>query len=200
MTNFNKNDKANLHENGLFTKIKSSFKSVFSSRIAIAIIFAIIGIYATLFTQSAAHEKADYFFDEIGGNNSVFKEMEEMEKRMNKVFIGHRKAIEEAFKKSEKSHIQNTNAQISSHEDEENYYYELNFSGFKKEEIKVLIKDNILTFSAQQKWNNEKKNQENYSSSDFYYSISVPKYDVKKEPEIIRAEDKIVVKLFKIKK
>lgn len=199
MTEINKNDKANLHDNSLFEKIKSSFKSVFSSKIAIAIIFLIIGVYATLFTQSAAKDKVDYFFDEPFGGGSVFKEMEMMEKRMNKVFIGHRKAMEEAFKKAEKNSGQVTKAEISNHEDADIYFYELSFSGFKKEEIQVLIKDNILTFSAQQKLNNEKKNQEFHSSSDFYYSFLVPKYDVKKAPEIIREDNKILVKLFKLK-
>jgi HSP20 family molecular chaperone IbpA len=90
---------------------------------------------------------------------------------------------------------------VSSREDENFYYYELNFSGFNKEEISVKIENNSLTFAAQNKKeiSQVKKEDKNHkdSSSSFYYSFSLTQFDNKKEPKIIRQDNKIIVKLSK---
>jgi len=103
--------------------------------------------------------------------------------------------------------------------------YELNFSGFKPEEMTVETKKNSLIFSAKKSENNseiiqkndeekkakkddlqqpneeikasKQKAQKLISESSFYYEISLPKVKFKGEPEIIRKANRIIVKLNK---
>ena len=220
MSEINKNDGVNLQKsaitssnklNCIFKKIKTSFQSCFGSKVAIAIIFATLGVCGTVLAHSLNKEQDD--FDRIVKNHqkifdsdaffnqsSVFKEMEVMEKKMNDVFKNHQKQMEKISKNLEKArdNADSSSSQVVSKEDDVSYSYELNFSGFKKEDISVVIKDNILTFKAQNKKDLGSKNQKYSSSADFYYSLSIPQYDVKKDPEIVREDNKITVKLFKL--
>lgn len=229
MTEINKNNQANSPKlttakneekcysfKKTFSKIKSSFKSCFASKSAIAIIFAIMGVFGTVLAQGSSQDNNNYYFDDFDkmvsdhhkrmfennsflNNNDILKEMELMNKKMSEVIEKQQKEIEKALKKADKNGSA-VRTSVSSKEDDDNYYYELNFSGLKKEEIAVEVKDNILNFSAQQIDESKNKNQKSYTSSDFYYSFSVPQYDSKKNPAIVRLDNKISVTLPKINK
>jgi HSP20 family molecular chaperone IbpA len=82
------------------------------------------------------------------------------------------------------------------HEDENNHYYELRFSGVKKEDIGVGIDNEILTFSTANKIvNTDQKSP----SSNLVYSILLGEYDKTKQVDIKKQDEKIIVKLSKKK-
>ncbi len=168
---------------------KCCFKSLSSSKIFVALTFLLIGIGATLVTQNIvkAQERHDPFFASL-------QAMNEMEENMNEIFASHQKHIKEVFEKAAKeTDLKSNKSQVVNSEDDSGYYYELNFSGFKKEDISVEFKDRILSFSAKK---TEDKNQ-NFSS--FSYSFLAEKSDTTKAPEIVKLDDKIVVKIHKKK-
>ncbi len=220
-----KNDVQNdLQKNkcSLISKIKNCCKNFSPSKGFIATISVLLGISATILAQNIAknrkdnllqqrlerkwqgfytildfdHQKFDdaLFFDET----NFFKEMQLAQKSINEVFENHRKKINQAFKESESKANKNSSAtSVLKREDNQNYYYELSFTGFNKEDILVTIKSGFLTFSAKNEKENKSKDQKSYAAAKFNYSFSLPEYDEKKEPEILRQEDKIVVKLAK---
>ncbi len=165
--------------------LKNSFKKFSPSKTFIALTFTLLGISSILLVQNIAkaHEHRDPFFN-------IFAEMEEMQKNMDQLFANHQKHMREIFDAAQKNDKTNK-SKVSTREDKDAYYYELSFSGFKKEDISVQIKDQVLTFSAQK---NDEKTQE---TSNFHYSFLAPQLDAKKEPEIIRLDDKLFVKLWK---
>jgi HSP20 family molecular chaperone IbpA len=129
-------------------------------------------------------------------DRSIANNFEEMQKIMEKQSQQHRERLQNAFKNSEPNNSLTSKTKVSSNEDEDNYYYELEFFGVKKEEINVAIHDNILTFSATQKVEKNKK----FSGANFYYSLAAGDFDKAVEPEIRRMDDRIIVKLKKNKK
>ncbi len=121
-------------------------------------------------------------------------EIDAMEKRMNETLENHQKRMREVFSEAQKK---GGKTSVSSTEDNDSFIYELNFSGFTKEEINVSMKDNVLTFFADKE---KDKNDKVAVASSFSYSFLIPpQYDKKIEPEITRQDDKIVVKLVKKK-
>ena len=194
------------------TNIKDFCKSFFLSKIFIAAISILIGAIAVLLVQNITRSKtnnienvmlnqqrdiAEFNRNLFPDNSAIFAEMEAMEKRMNDIFKANHEHMKAVFDQASKGNVQMNRAAISTKEDNNFYYYELNFSGFNKQDIVVGIKDNILTFLAQSKKENKDKKQKSESSSNFHYSFLVPEYDLKKDPEIIREENKITVKLSK---
>ena len=194
------------------TNIKDFCKSFFLSKIFIAAISILIGAIAVLLVQNITRSKtnnienvmlnqqryiAEFNKNLFPDNSAIFAEMEAMEKRMNDIFKANHEHMKAVFDQASKGNVQMNRAAISTKEDNNFYYYELNFSGFNKQDIAVGIKDNILTFLAQNKKENKDKKQKSESSSNFHYSFLVPEYDLKKDPEIIREENKITVKLSK---
>lgn len=190
--------------------IRNFFKSCFVSRTFIVLVSILIGSGATLLAQNIASSKAsdsdnrflqsnksEFNQNLFPDHSAIFAEMEAMEKRMNEVFKANHEYMKAAFDKASKNNTNINQATISSKQDDNFYYYELNFSGFNKQDIMVGVKDNILTFSAQNKKESVDKKQEISASSNFHYSFMVPEYDQKKEPEIIREDNKIIVKLNK---
>lgn len=156
-------------------------------KISFAFVIFFTGIASTLFVQNfaKAKEARDPF-------SEMFSEMMAMEKTMNEAFAIHHQKMRTAFEKAQKNtDVASSNySEVASKEDDDDYYYELRFSGFKKDEILVEVKDKTLKFAAQ-------KNSENSSSSSFQYSFFLPKYNPEKSPEIIKTNDKVVVKLSK---
>lgn len=148
--------------------------------------------------QEAAAKTKEYdpFIDFENLNKSFATHFEEMENLMEKQRQQHRKLMQEAFKNTDSKNSLASSTSVKSNEDEENFYYELQFSGVKKEEINVVLKDNILTFSATQKVEKNKK----FSSANFYFSLTVGDFDKSVEPEIRRMDDRIIVKLKKNKR
>jgi HSP20 family molecular chaperone IbpA len=207
----------------------STSKSFFCSKSSIAIIFALLGVIITILFQNIAHTRGNFAikqevkelkkwandFDKMNQNHqkmlanvnedpllgakNIFEEMTAMEERMNDIFARHHQYMKQAFKQavSNSSNAKNTN--IIAKEDSENYQYELNFTGFKKEDIIVNVKNNLLTFLAKQEKIDKNKDNNFKSASNFYYSFLIPADLANKEPEILRQENKITVK-FKKKK
>ncbi len=128
-------------------------------------------------------------------NDDVIKEMELIHQRMDEFFAKQRKQMMEDFKEIEKNHLSQNKTKISSKSDDDFYYYRLDFKGFKKENIIVEIKDNVLTFFAKK----DEKSKKNYSQENFYYSLSLPKYDDSVSPDIERQDNNLTVKLKRIK-
>jgi len=158
------------------------------SKILCSIFFIALGVGGTLLYQHVANAKEKTVMDEY------FKEAEEMEKSMNQIMEKHRKALNKAFKETAAKN--SAQSFVTRNDDEENFVYELTFSGFSKDEVSAEIKDNMLVFSGAKK---NKKDAENYSSSNFFYSFSLPEYDYKKSPNISKEEGRVVVKLAKKK-
>lgn len=126
-------------------------------------------------------------------NKDMIKEMELIQKHINSMH----KQMEKNFEEARKNAVKGSQTDVLKTEDKENYYYELKFAGLKKEDIAVSIKNNILTFSGEElKTKNNKAN----SAASFYYSFSIPSYNNKQEPEILRQDNKITVKLKKLEK
>ncbi len=145
---------------------------------------------------SAKTKEYDPFADFENLNKSFAAHFEEMEKLMEKQRQQHRKLMQEAFKNADSKNSLASATSVKSNEDDENFYYELQFSGVKKEEINVALKDNILTFAATQKNEKDKK----FVGTNFYYSFTVADFDKSAEPDVRRLDDRIIVKLKKNKK
>lgn len=183
-------------------KAKPHCKKVISSKIFIAITFTLLGICGTVLAKGKDNQQMvesfptwpDSYDKKFGTifNDDIFVEMQEMQKRMDKVFSDHQEYMAKAFAESKKSNA--TKTSIAQKEDDDNYYYELNFAGFKKDDVVVSLKDDILTFSAAKK--SDEKAKEQYASN-FYYSFSVPQRNEKIEPQITKEDNKVIVKLAK---
>lgn len=188
---------------------KPHCKKALSSKTFIAILFTLLGVCGTVLAQSKDYQRREYaesfptwpdrydkefsalhhydpFFDDYG----IFAEMRHMQHRMNEIFSNHHRYMSEALEKA-KINTQDTRAQVSKKEDDENYYYEMDFAGFKKEDVVVSVKNDILTFSAKKKIDD--KDKKSYATSDFYYSFSVPKRDKDVAPEIVKEDNKVLV-------
>ena len=188
---------------GIFKKM--SCMSPWTSRICIAVVFAAIGFCSATVAQNRAQDKVNIntaqlmqFDDPFFTSDNIFKEMTLMEKNMDDMFAAHREHMAKIFDQAAKNNISTTKTSVSSREDEANYYYDLAFSGFKKDDIVVAIKDNNLTFSAKKDQDKSDKDQKLKSSTNFYYSFFVPQYNTKIDPEITKQDDKITVKFAKI--
>jgi len=187
-----------------FRKIKSCYQNFSPSKPFIATAFILIGIAATLITQNFFKSRQNYFLirnhfpfgPDIGFvDDNLFNQIEAMQKEMEKTFADHRKRVKEIF---DSSNVANK-SKVSSTEDEKNYFYQLEFFGFKKEDIVVNVNNNSVNFSAENKKFKSDKNQDQQAQASFYYSFLVPQYDDKKEPEIIRKDNQVTVKLAKKK-
>jgi HSP20 family molecular chaperone IbpA len=187
-----------------FKKIKSFYRNFSPSKLFIATTFILIGIAATLITQNFFKSRQNYFVirnhfpfepDIAFADDNFFNEIEAMQKEIEKTFADHRKRAKEIF---DSNNVTNK-SKVSSTEDDKNYFYQLDFSGFKKEDVVVSVNNNSVSFSAENKKFKSNKTQEQQAQGSFYYSFLVPQYDEKKEPEIIRKDNQVIVKLTKKK-
>lgn len=207
MTNINQNPET--PKICLTKKIKSCWQNFHPSKPFIATSCILLGIAATLITQNIFkpsynhhHQMVRNFFPYPSfafADDDFFADIREMEAAIHQDFLNHQKRMREIFADVERHSGNNNVARVSSSEDADNYYYQIDFSGFTKEEIVVGVKDNILSFAAENKKSGNDKNAEINSSSNFHYSFSIPQYNHKKEPEIIRKDNQIIVKLAKKK-
>lgn len=183
----------------------SDNKSILESRLFIAIAFTIIGFAIATFTyQIASQRNKDIFIKEISTAknpddfievvrrnrnlfvNNVDHDLALLEKEAREKLLNFRENVKDSLGEN------SANAQVSYHEDDKNYFYELNFSGFNKDEIAVKV-DKMINFSAKTKSEDKKSS----STSSFDYSFSIPDYDKKVKPEIIKEDKKVIVKLAK---
>ncbi len=188
-----------------------NYKSFFSSKVFIAIIFTLIGVGATLLALDIGENKKhpknslgdiDKMIEQHSqkmlsdlGNDAILADMTGMGGKMDEVLLAHKKQMAKILEQATKSDSNGNKTSILSHQDNKNYIYELNFSGFKKEDIIVEIKDKNLGFSAKK----EKKDNNSQNLSGFYYSFSLPK-DAAAVPEIVKEDNKIIVKFSRLTK
>jgi len=125
----------------------------------------------------------DNFFD-----HSFFEEMNQIQREMDRSFRRQQARMEKIF--YEKPRYKNF---ITKKETKDEYIYKLHFTGYKKEDIQIEVKNQTLNISA----NNSQKEQHQYSSSNFYYSFYLPKFDVTKQPQIARENGNITITLRK---
>lgn len=189
-----------------------------------ALIFIAIGIFITLGFQTIKyryemaivkkhlnnfyHDFDSDYVNFIDDQNDIEREVTRMQRRMDRIFSQHYNFFENNHFKNQNQNLSGiNNSSVKLHEDEKNFYYELSFNGFKKEEINVEIKDNILTFQAQSKIsdsNNEKNNNSQaINNSSFSYSFLLSNFnsssttstDPASKADITKLDDKIIVKI-----
>lgn len=194
--------------------LKKQIKNFKPSKTFIAISSALLGIGGTVLAQNIAKKDEDpkkyyltspkqdriyhpprHFEGDFFGH-SLFQEIREMQREMDESFARHQARMNRIFQEtSQNLEIKNSNsARINQKETDDQYFYELEFNGYKKEDIEISIKDKTLSISAKKEENN--KNSQNQSN--FYYSFYLPKYDQKTEPKITRSDNKITIILKKI--
>ncbi len=133
-------------------------------------------------------------FDDSG----IFKEMEEMQKKMKIIFDNHQKQLQILQKEFDKTSNKASKSKIAFSEVDDGYIYELTFSGFQKEEVVINVENNnLLIFANNQKNSGLELENKKESVNSFYYSFSLPDFDRSKQPEIMKLENKIIVKLIK---
>lgn len=102
-------------------------------------------------------------------------------------------------KPKEVAHNVVQNAKVIEREYKDFYIYEVQFTGYKKEDFKIEQKGGDLTISAVNKVQSDDKRVKRFADSNFTFSSSVSDYDKNKEAEITRQDDKVTVKIFKKK-
>ncbi len=209
MTNVNQNQESQKKlTNNFFARVRKFTQANCSSKPFIAAIFFAFGIASVLLTQGLlqntppriSHQNLLPSFSNMAfAHNDIFSEMEEMEKVMHESFIAHQKMMQKAFANIEKSNDTKFTSRVSNSSDNNNYYYQLDFSGFKKEEILVSVKDNVVSFSAKSSETKSSEDSSSNASTQFHYSFLAPEYDHKSDPEIIKKDNQIIVRLAKKK-
>jgi len=141
------------------------------------------------------HYENKWVFDDSG----IFKEMEEMQKKMKIIFDNHQKQLQTLQKEFDKtSNNKPSKSKITFSEVDDAYIYELIFSGFQKEEVVINIENNnLLVFANNQKNSGLESENKKESVNSFYYSFTLPEFDRNKQPEITKLENKIIIKLIK---
>lgn len=168
-------------------KILCNLKFNFMKKVFWACFFIALGAASTLAFQHIANA------EEKSPKQKIIDEMEAIENKMNKSMEENDKLMKQLFEDMPKNSRQ---SEVRRSEDDDNYIYELTFSGFEKNEVTAEIKNNALTFAGKK---TNKKDEQNLSATNFYYTFSLPKYDLKNDPEINKEEGKITVKLRKKK-
>ncbi len=217
MTEQNKNQQTGLQHPGVHAaenkKNHTSEKrgSRRPSKAFIGVTCALLGIAGTLAVQNIVQSRADpfrlhrmsFFGDEFIEKDGSFKQIVAVAGGMEDALIDHQEHLKEIFGEAREDGVDINRSALSRTEDADNYIYELKFSGFKKEDVVASVRNGVVTFSAEKKAGEKAgfggENQAASPSSKFHYSFPTPQYDVKKEPEIIRKDDTIVVKLSKRK-
>jgi HSP20 family molecular chaperone IbpA len=207
MNIINNNQKKNFLKNKF-----ANFSKYFESKIFIATLFLILGILITtsvnqVFASNKNKDKDKDNFDDIfslhnqffSDNDSFFSEFEKIEKTIaeNHKMMQKHFAEMEKISQNQSKNSTHTQSKISKKEDDKFFYYKLDFTGFKKDEIDVLIEDNLINFLAKKEIKSEDKKSQFSNSSNFYYSLSIPDYDQNTKPEIIRSDNEILVKFAK---
>ena len=198
-------------------------KKPFCPKTLSALFFLIIGIVGTNIFQTLKHDYEasiikkhfnnfyhDFDNDYVGLDNEdddFQKELFRMQKRMDRAFHHNRQFFgqnnfQNNFPPLEAKTSNSSNVKL--HEDDKNFYYELVFFGFSKDEINVEIKDNILTFQAIKKTveasaSSDKKADEikQQNTSSFSYSFLLNNYNIEKPADVTKLDDKIIVKIAK---
>jgi len=189
----------------IIKKYKKSLKNFQPSKTFIAISFMLIGIGGTVLAQNIVKEKRYYIsspkqdryyddpFEDVFFRDPFFEEIRHMRREFNREFRRHIHNWDHAFRRNY-YRPNNVDTKIVQQETKDEYIYELNYKGFKKEDIFVEIKDKNLIISAQK----DEKTAKFDSFSNFYYSFYVPDFDKKTKPDISRENSRITITLKKI--
>lgn len=189
--------------------------SFLRSPLFIAVAFTIIGFTAATFIYKTAQDRqkdlfiqdiyaakdSDGIIETIRRNRNLFvtnldHDFAALEREARAKFLHHQDLVKEAINNGSDS---SGSARVSTREDDKNYFYELKFSGFDKDEIMVKTDNGMINFSANTKKEVNDKSRKSSTSSSFSYSFVVPNYDKKVKPEIIKEDDRITVKFTKLK-
>jgi len=217
-----------------FNKIISKNK-IFQSKFFIAFLFFTLGVISVIYFQKIKknyelsiikkhfyqHQYLNEDFYNFFLSDQIDHDLKKMHEEIKKSlehdddFYHH---FKESFNKNFHEFNQNSsqnNSELKIRQDDKNIYYELNFSGYNKDEITVEIKDNILNFKAQKNLDQESlknsktasnqiKNQDQNiqkSFSSFNYSFLIEdNVDLSKPYKINRLEQKIIVEFSKKEK
>lgn len=218
MTNSKNSD--NTQTNKSKTLLLSKLALFFQSKQAIAIIFLIIGIIITLTIQN-------YTIHTNHLNRTINDEQILWEKEVNRFINDLRKQefykpsiitndlyydpfdffynfedIDKIIKHSSNQSSLDSSSNTTSilqKEDKEFIYYQLNFDGYRKDDIYIKIENNQLEFSAKTSQSNEDKenSSKQFLSSSFLYSFRLPSNIDVNGQEIIKEDNKIIVKFKK---
>lgn len=199
-----------------FGKLTKTFNKIIYSRIFIASLFLLIGSITTYSCNHKDNYRKNYSyhhfyeddFDDF--NNDFFREFEKLHHKMQKAMNHNRKMMNQTFEENtqeitaQSNYSNSIKIDASLHYVESNDFieYQLNFSGINSEDINVIVENNYLIFnskkSAIQSLNNDKQTSQSNSVTNFYYATNLPTYDQKTAPEIIKTNDKILVRFKKI--
>lgn len=215
MNNINDKDKVSIVK-------KSSLycRKLFESKVFVALFFTMVGVILAIATQKIKQYQSHKIYPPFGINKFIegssfkenqgffafdhdkfFEDFERMEEQMHENLIAHQKQMRKIFKENHSNYRSSNQAYLQSFSNEKEIIFELNFSGYKPEQIDVKIENDTLIFSAKAEnnvqENSKESNKKSYEKSDFYYSFSLPEYDKSKQPEIVKSDGKISVKLLK---
>jgi HSP20 family molecular chaperone IbpA len=190
----NNNSKTSGENSSPIKETKFGCKCMPSSKFLSALIFFILGVCITVFVQNYRERQRAFMLYYPGFYDRNFtEEIRMMEKRIDDILKNHNQYLMTSLNTNQKNDSKVFKSEVFAKQDDNNYCYELNFSGFKKEDVVIDVKNNILTF----KMDSKKDSNNNYLSSNFYYSFLVPDYDTSKGPDIVKNDDKIIVKFAK---
>lgn len=201
-------------------KNKLSLQKIFNSKLFIAVIFLVIGVFSTVFAQNIINKRSErhnffvddfnriekihenfrknFFNDDFFDDDfkSIMKEMKKFEQEMNKNFV----KFERNFAKfAEVNSDENFANQIKITENNDEIIYILNFSGFNKDDIIIETQNDKLILKSEYKNKKSDKNSESKIKKSFYYEFLLPKNYDEKELKIDRQENKITIKIDKNK-
>lgn len=167
------------------------------------LIFCFFSIYSSIACAKIANknnitknqEEINLFKDE----EDFYKEIYSIQKRMDALFEARRKIIEKRFSQNDSGNQASYKTKIFDLSNENYYIYSIEFSGYKKDDIIVSLKNNELAFYAKSTNKNiDKNNHSSFEShANFYYSFYLHDIDSDTKPEISRLDKKISVTIKK---
>ena len=127
--------------------LKSRFKSLPYSKFTSAVFFILLGVFVTTFAQNYHHKQKilmsfDPNFHDY--NRRILEEVEVAQERIDDILKYHHKYAPKSINRAKAGGDKVSRSEVFVKQDNQSYYYELDFSGFKKEDINVKIKDNVF--------------------------------------------------------
>ncbi|MCT4635414.1 MAG: Hsp20/alpha crystallin family protein [Rickettsiales bacterium] len=184
----------------------SKLPAFLNSKASIGVICLLMGVGLTLLIQNYSNKNAK---EAIYGNNKIeelllnpfnfvpLQELDALNRRMEERFDYLDSYFDNFIKIEPTSYTRQ--ASSSQNEDDDFIYYQINFDGYDKEDISIKIENSQLMFSAKTSQSNEDKenSSKQFMSSNFLYSFRLPSNIYMENPEIIKEDNKIIVKFKK---
>lgn len=179
-------------------------KNISKIRRVFLLILCIFSIYSSIACAKIANknnitknsEEINLFKDDEDFYNEIYS----IQKRMDALFEAHRKNLEKRFSQNDSEKQVSYKTKILDLSNENYYSFSIEFSGYKKDDIIVSLKNNELAFYAKSTNKNiDKKNHNSFESqANFYYSFYLQDIDSDTKPEISRFDKKINVIIKKL--